>query len=369
MTATVAIHGSCAPQFAVVGDAFAENFARHGEIGASLSVFHHGECVVDLWGGVADPRTGRPWQEDTLCGLFSTAKGVTATCVHSLIDRGMLDPAAPVAAYWPEFAQSGKAEVTVAWLLSHQAGLPRIDNPLPLEQALRWTPMITALAAQKPYWTPGTAHGYHPLTFGWLAGELIRRIDGRSVSAFLAEEIAQPLQLDLHLALPADQLHRLAHLIFTESPDRAASRRPSLAVTTSPIDLTDTRTYLAEIPSFGVATARALAHLYAALIDPAAPLLSPATLAAATAEQVSGHDLTLRAPTRFGLGYSLPSRTFPLLTDTSFGHSGKGGSLAFADPAYHLAVGYIPNHLLSGYGHDPRRSVLFEALHKALGPG
>ncbi|MFI5783112.1 serine hydrolase domain-containing protein [Nocardia sp. NPDC051570] len=368
MTATIPLHGTCDPRFDTVRDAFAENFAEHGEIGAALSVFHRGDCVVDLWAGTADLRTGHAWQEDTLCGVLSATKGVTATCVNILIDRGVLDPAAPVATYWPEFARAGKAEITVAWLLSHQAGLPRLDAPLPLEQALRWNPMIDALAVQKPSWTPGTAHGYHPQTFGWLAGELIRRIDGRSVSAFLAEEIAEPLQLDLHIGLPTAEHHRLARLVFNESPDRATPRRPPIALTTPPIDFTDAGTFLAEMPAVnGVATARALAHLYAALIDPAAPLLSPATIAAATTEQVSGHDVTLQAPTRFGLGYSLHSQTFPLLSESSFGHSGKGGSLAFADTADQLAVAYIPNHLLSGYGHDPRRTALFEALRRALG--
>jgi CubicO group peptidase (beta-lactamase class C family) len=265
MTAAIRICGTCDPRFALVRDAFAENFTRRGDIGAGLSVFHRDECVVDIWAGTADPRTGVPWQQDTLCGVFSSTKGVTATCVNMLVNRGVLDPAAPVATYWPEFAQSGKTGITVAGLLSHQAGLPKLDVPLPLEQALQWTPMIDALAKQKPWWVPGTAHGYHPQTFGWLAGELVRRIDGRTVSTFLAEELAGPLQLDLHIGLPTAQHHRLARLIFTESPNHRTGSRPALApVTTPPIDFTDTRTFLAEIPSSsGVATARALARLCA----------------------------------------------------------------------------------------------------------
>jgi CubicO group peptidase (beta-lactamase class C family) len=370
MSSDFTAHGSCHDDFEPLRQAFVDNFVHHDEIGAALCVYQDGECVTDLWAGHADAEIGTPWEADTVTYLFSTTKGLTATCANMLIDRGHLDPEARAARYWPEFAQAGKADVTVAWLLSHRAGLPKLDAPLALDEALLWTPMVDALARQKPWWTPGTAHGYHAQTFGWLIGELVRRIDGRTVGTFLADEVARPLRLDLQIGLPESEHHRLARLVVREAPATIGRRAKTTPVTSPAIDPMDPRVYSAEIPSSnGVGTARSIARLYSALIDPPAgiELLSRTTLAAATQEQACGLDRTLQAPTRFGLGYGLPSETFPLFGAASFGHGGKGGSLAFADPECHIALGYTPNHLYTGYSRDPRYDNILGALRHALG--
>src|SRR3954468_7618649 len=191
------IDGTTAPGFEPVRRAFARNFAEHGEVGAAVGAYLHGRPVVDLWGGVADPAAGRAWQRDTLQVVFSTTKGVTAACAHLLAQRGELDLDAPVAEYWPEFAENGKDRIPVRWLLTHQAGLPAIDHPITPAEAIAWHPMVTALAAPRPFWEPGPEHGYHGHTYGWLVGEVVRRVTGRSLGTFLAEEIAAPLDLDL----------------------------------------------------------------------------------------------------------------------------------------------------------------------------
>jgi CubicO group peptidase (beta-lactamase class C family) len=228
------IHGTTHARFRAVKDAFAANFSDHGEIGAAVCVYVGGRCVVDLWGGIADLTTGTAWAEDTLQYVFSTTKGFTATCAHLLVQRGELDLDAPVADYWPEFAAHGKHHILIRWLLSHRAGLPALDTPIPLADALAWHPMITALAAQRPLWPPGSTHGYHAQTFGWLVGEVIRRITGQTPGTFFADNIATPLNLDAYIGLPAAHRHRVSRLI--EPPvdvhtDSSALRRAS-AVTT-----------------------------------------------------------------------------------------------------------------------------------------
>ncbi|HZD15525.1 MAG TPA: serine hydrolase domain-containing protein, partial [Pseudonocardiaceae bacterium] len=248
MTIQRRLHDTCPRQhgsrFQTVRDAFAANFCDYGEVGAALCVYVRGRCVVDLWGGIADLTTGTPWAEDTLQYVFSTTKGFTTTCAHLLVQRGELDLDAPVADYWPEFAAAGKHHIPVRWLLSHRAGLPALDTPIPLADALAWDPMTTALAAQQPLWPPGSAHGYHAHTFGWLVGEVIRRITGRTPGTFFADEIATP---------------------STSTPTSAYPR-----------------VHAAEIPSSnGITTARAIARFYNTLIDPTDgyPLLAPATTA------------------------------------------------------------------------------------------
>ena len=185
----IGIEGDVAPGFERVREVFGDNFEGHGDVGAAVCVYRHGRKVVDLWGGLADVGTGRPWTRDTLQLVYSATKAATATCAHLLAQRGELDLDRPAAWYWPEFAAQGKADIPVRWLLSHRAGLPAIDNPMPLADLLAWDPMAAALAAQRPAWEPGTAHGYHGRTFGWLVGEVIRRVSGRSVGTFFAEEI------------------------------------------------------------------------------------------------------------------------------------------------------------------------------------
>lgn len=285
------IYGEVASGFEPVRAAFMENFTRHGDLGAAVCVYRNGWPVVDLWGGVADAETGGPWTRDTLQLVYSATKGATATMAHMLVQRGALDLDAPVAKYWPEFAANGKADIPVRWLLSHQAGLVALDQPVPLKEALAWHPMAAALAAQRPLWTPGTAHGYHGRTWGWLVGEVIRRVSGRSPGRFFADEIAAPLGLDFFIGLPASERNRVSRMVYqrpnvdlttlpTESvPEElreqvAAWRDPNsfsnraYAVTDPPeIDFDSPEVQAAELPaSNGIGTARALARMYAALI-------------------------------------------------------------------------------------------------------
>ncbi|GAA2579097.1 serine hydrolase domain-containing protein [Streptomyces lienomycini] len=386
------INGEVAPGFEPVREAFAANFTQHGDIGAAVCVYWHGRPVVDLWGGVADVDTGRPWTRDTLQLVYSATKGATATAAHMLVERGMLDLDAPVAKYWPEFAANGKADIPVRWLLSHQAGLIALDQPLPLVEALAWDPMAAALAAQRPLWTPGTAHGYHGRTWGWLVGEVIRRVAGRSPGRFFAEEIARPLGLDFFIGLPTSERERVSRMAYRrpavdlttvpaeEVPEElreqvAAWRDPNsfsnraFAVTDpAAIDFDSPEVQAAELPSSnGIGTARALARMYAAVIGEVdgVRLLTPETLASATEEQASGMDQVLVFPSRFSTGYMLPTEGNLMTGPNAFGHTGRGGSLAFADPAQGIAFGYVMNHVISG-ADDVRAVFLTEAVRKSL---
>lgn len=365
------IHGITQARFRAVRDAFAANFCDYGEVGAAVCVYVGGRCVVDLWGGIADLTTGTSWAEDTLQYVFSTTKGFTATCAHLLVQRGELDLDAPVADYWPEFSASGKQHIPIRWLLSHRAGLPALDTPIPLADALTWHPMITALAAQRPLWPPGSTHGYHAQTFGWLVGEVIRRITGRTPGTFFADNIATPLNLDAYIGLPPAHRHRVGRLIEPPTEvhtDSTALRRAS-AVTTPHIDPNDPRIHAAEIPSSnGITTARSLARFYNAVIDSTGdyPLLTPATVSIATTVQSDGLDQTLGVPTRFGLGYALPSATFPIFGAGSFGHGGRGGSLGCAHPPTCTAIGYVMNQMRSGLTTDRRFANLAIAITRSL---
>ncbi|MFC9434057.1 serine hydrolase domain-containing protein [Nocardia sp. NPDC057030] len=386
------IDGTVAPGFEPVRDAFAANFADQGDVGAAVCVYRDGRPVVDLWGGLADPDAGRPWARDTLQLVYSATKGVVAAAAHLLVQRGLLELDAPVARYWPEFAAAGKEQIPVRWLLTHQAGLAALDQPVPLDDALAWTPMVDALAAQTPNWTPGTDHGYHGRTFGWLIGEVIRRITGRTVGQFLAAEIAEPYGIDFFIGLPAAQRDRVSRLVFAPKPDLdsvpdelipeqlrpmvAAMRDPeSLAnrafqITDPPdIDFNSPAVQAAEIPaSNGIGTARGLARLYAALVGEVdgKRLLTPETLTAATREQTSGLDRVIMLPDRYATGFMLPIADLTLGGPTTFGHPGRGGSLAYADPDRTLAFAYVTNYIIEG-AVDLRARNLVDALETALG--
>ncbi|MEU6715716.1 serine hydrolase domain-containing protein [Nonomuraea sp. NPDC046802] len=386
------MRGETAPGFEAVREVFAANLAEGREIGAAVAVYLHGRKVVDLWGGLADPDTGRPWERDTLQIVYSTTKAITAACALVLAQRGELDLDAPVADYWPEFAAAGKERIPVRWLLTHQAGLPAIDRPITPAQAIAWEPMVSALAAQRPFWEPGTEHGYHGLTYGWLVGEVVRRVSGRSIGTFLAEEIAGPLGLDFWIGLPERERHRVSRIVSTvpgpgemaavdldalPEPVRdmmAAFTDPtsltmrSMSIVTPSLDHNDPAEQAAEMPSTnGVCTARALARFYAALIGEVDGhrILTPAALAEATAEQVSGIDRILRVPVRIGTGFGLPTPDAFWYSPTAFGFGGLGGSLGFADPATGMAFGYVMNRLQEGTP-DVRAASLLSAVHDAM---
>lgn len=379
----VDVQGTVADGFEPVRDAFRANFAQRGDRGASVAVYRDGRPVVDLWGG-----TG--WSEDTAQIMHSATKGPAAAVPHLLHQRGQLDLDAPVGTYWPEFKANGKERVLVRHLLAHRAGLPALETPLTPAQAIDGVSAPRALAAQKPLWQPGTAHGYHAHTYGWLLGELVLRATGRTLGRFFAEEIAEPLGLDLWIGLPEEQAHRVTRIEAVEAPPAPASaglrvrRKPAVsAAYDDPESLTrrafgaidplpdqnDPAFRAAELPaSAGIATARSLARFYAALIGPVAGtrLYVPATLTAARTEESAGPDRVLVVPTRFGLGYMLHSPSAPMLSPDSFGHPGSGGSLGFADPASGTAFGYVTNGLQKNVTSDLRAQALVHVVRACL---
>ena len=375
------VHGRVAAGFEGVRDAFADNFAAHGESGAACCVYVGNRPVVDVWGGVADLGGARPWREDTAVIVFSATKGLTAICAHRLAEEGRLDLAAPIAAYWPEFAAAGKERIPVAWALGHRAGLPTVDAELTLAEVLSWEPVVRAIAAQAPAWEPGTAHGYHVRTFGWIMGEVVRRVVGRSLGRWVADTIAAPLGLELWVGLPEAEERRRAvlrppprdrpsieELLGADSLTARAMTGPSGLF---PYDERWNRRDIlaAEMPSSnGVATARALARLYAACIGDVdgVRLLRPDTVAAASAVQAEGPDRVLLLPSRYGLGFILPPMLSPGAGERSFGHPGAGGSLAFADPEARMAFGYVTATMRLELAGDPRSRGLVDAVYAAL---
>jgi CubicO group peptidase (beta-lactamase class C family) len=219
MTAEVKVQGECDSRFSSVRQAFMDNFAEHGEVGAGVSVYLEGKPVVDLWGGYANAAHTRPWERDAIATVASTTKGMAAICAHILIERGLLDLDTPVAQYWPEFSQAGKAAIPVRWLLSHRAGLPGVKVDMPPESLYDWGRYAAALAETEPWWEPGTRHGYHALTFGYLVGEVIRRVSGMSVGQFFRSEVSDPLKADFFIGVPESEDHRAAEII----PDPASA--------------------------------------------------------------------------------------------------------------------------------------------------
>lgn len=381
------IHGTVAPGFEPVREAFARNFTEHGEVGAACCVYLGDKPVVDIHGGLADAATGRPWQADTLQLVFSATKGATAACVLMLVERGAIDLDAPVARYWPEFAANGKSAIPVRWLLSHRAGLAAIEGTFTLDQALSWDPVVAALAAQAPLWEPGTKHGYHLRSYGWLLGELVRRVDGRTIGRFLEDEIARPLGLDLWIGLPEAQEPRVSTIVPPAppapemqkvmarlfAPDTIAGRAFSGPSNLFHYDDMWNRRALhaAELPSSNaIGTARSLARLYAALVGEVdgVRLLRPETVAAACTSQSEGADAVLYLPTRFGLGFMLPPALCPSAPLTAFGHPGAGGSLALADPARGIGFAYVMNRMSLATAGDPRADGIVAALGRCTVP-
>ena len=327
------IEGQVEPGYEGLREAFAANFSSHGDVGAAFCLYVKGRKVVDIWGGLADAKTERKWDEDTLALVYSTSKGVSAICAHLLAQRGQLDLDAPVVDYWPEFGQAGKSQIPVRWLLSHRTGLPAIDRHLTPAEALAWDPAVEALAEQTPVWEPGTKHGYHALTYGWLVGEVVRRATGNTIGEVLAKEVSGPLGLDLWIGLPEVEEPRVCRLIPVErmeltpeqlkalpperlqmlramaSPDSLAMR--ALNVTDPPFNFNSREVHAGELPAGNaIGTARALARLYAATITEVdgIRLLDPATVDDATprAGQWPGSGPPGRHPFRIRLLPALP---------------------------------------------------------------
>jgi len=386
------VHGFCAPAFQPVREAFERNFAEHGERGAAVAIRHRGDLVVDLWAGSADGAGRRPWNADTLAVVFSTTKGLAALCLHILADRGLIDLEAPVARYWPEFAAAGKGGVTVAMVLSHQAGLPVWQAPLPDAALYNWDLAARRLADEAPLWEPGTAHGYHGLTIGWLEGELVRRVTGRSIGAFFHDEVAGPLGADAWIGLPMAEHHRVAEMelpapdpgsdFFVKAMGEADWYGAKL-VTNDGGDLADVnapRRWSMEHPSAGgVANARALAQVYAPLsLDGAHGgvrlVAADRLIGMRTVRSASSRDLILQLPTTFTLGFSktwgarrLGPGNHVILGEHAFGTPGFGGSLGFADGDAGLAFGYVMNRMGGGVGLNARGQGLVDAAYRAVG--
>ncbi len=381
------IHGSVDPRFAPVRDAFARNFAERGELGASFCAIVDGRTAVDLWGGFADPARERPWREDTLVMVHSATKGAAALCAHVLAARGSLDVDAPVARYWPEFAAAGKKRIPVRMLLNHRAGLAAIERSLRPREGLDWKTVTSALAEQAPNWEPGTQHGYHAITFGWLVGEVVRRISGRSLGQFFRDEIAGPQGLDFWIGLPDSLEPRVARiepppavdaddpfgaaLLDHASLTRRAFMNPSTMFFAGGADFAR-RLRAAEIPAAnGMANARGLAGLYAPLAQGGALLVDAETLARMTAVESEGPDRILVYDTRFTQGFMKsvdggPLHRARLGSDTAFGHVGAGGSLGMADPTAGVAIGYAMNLMGPGLLLNERGQALVDAVYECL---
>jgi CubicO group peptidase (beta-lactamase class C family) len=387
-----AIEGWTAPGYEGVRVAFEKNFAEGLEVGAAFAAYHRGELVVDVWGGIADPATNKPWERDTIIGVFSTTKGATAMCAHKLAQEGKLDIDAPVASYWPEFAAEGKGDIPVRYLLSHRAGLAWVDEPLTLEQALAWEPMIHALEHQKPSWEPGTAHGYHAITFGYLVGEVIRRVTGRSVGTYFHDEIAEPLGLDFWIGLPASEEPRVGKLEGglldnLSSVDLDADTRASLMAIMGPDSVMGKAlsgggafagdvwnlpaVHAAEVPAAaGISDARSIARMYAACIgevDGIRLLSAERVKLAATQETEGPNTVLMNLDLQFGLGFIVPSTLVAIGGPGSFGHFGAGGSVGWTDPDAELAFGYVMNRMDIGLAGDQRSFVLMNSCYDAIG--
>jgi CubicO group peptidase (beta-lactamase class C family) len=380
-----------------VREAVRENIAHHGELGAAVAVLVDGRVVVDLWCGWADEARSRAWQRDTLVNVFSVGKALTGLCALMLVSRGLLDLDEPVSRHWPEFAAAGKDEVTVRQLLSHRAGLPAIGRDLPDGALYEWDRVTDALAEQEPWWTPGTAHGYHVHTFGFLVGELVRRASGTPIGEFLGSELADPLDAQVSFGLAPAHRPRRAEYVFDPtigsrlsppgSPGSSALAGGAQAARRAGVDARlRERAYLnppgatglgtvntaawqdAELPSANLhADARSIARVYDALLDETPAIVDRDVLRRATLEASTGEDLVLERPSRFGLGFQLTMPERPLgPNEGSFGHFGAGGSVGFADPRAHVAFAYVMNRGGAQW-QDPRNRALIDAVYRALG--
>lgn len=392
--------GICKPGFERVAEAFRENFERKGEVGASVCLTVGGETVVDLWGGIADRKTGAPWTRDTVAVVFSCTKGATAICVHVLASRGQLDLDAPVAELWPEFAVRGKERVTSRMMLDHSAAVPALRDEVKDSGPYEWDYMTARLAGEAPFWEPGTRNGYHGFTFGWTVGEMVRRASGVSLGTFFRDEIARPLGIDFWIGLPEEIEPRVAPIIpFAYKPEQA--RTPFMIDLATKKDSPAALFYFnvgawraggantragraAEIGAAnGVTNARGLAGLYAPLANGGGTLVDARTLTRMAEVSMATHDdATLRIPTRFALGFmksmdnrrrSVGATLFGedvdsvIMGSAAFGHVGAGGSLGFADPLAGLSFGYAMNRMGPGLLMNERGQALVDAAYLSLG--
>lgn len=384
--------GVVEPGFEPVANAFAQAFDGHERMGAALAVHVAGRPVVDLHGGVRDVRSGEPWSDDTLSVVFSCSKGLMALLAARLVQQGRLDYDAPVAQYWPEFAQAGKQGVLVRHILGHRSGLSAPTRWLSTEDILDWSTVTTALAEQRPLWHPGYAYAYHAITQGWLIGEVVRRITGQSAGQAFAELVARPVGAEAWIGLPAELEHRVAHLTVGATlaallDQQAAARTPGVidwperamtlggalphALVTDDGGFNDPRLHRAEIPAAGgIASARALAAIWSAAVVDVGPgrLVDDATLESALRVQSDGHPFFSAPPPwpRWGMGFQLDSEARRYLSAASFGHDGAGGQVAFGDPVHRVGFAFVTNVMEAD---DPRATRIIDALRMVLSAG
>jgi CubicO group peptidase (beta-lactamase class C family) len=374
MTRLSAIDGRCSPRFARVRDAFAANFSERGEVGAAFAIVHDGELVVDLWCGHADKARTRPWTPGTLTNVWSTTKGVAAICFAMLVDRGAIRYGDRVAQHWPEFGANGKEHITIAQLLSHQAGLCGFVAPATMDIIYDQARAETLLAEQAPLWPPGAQSGYHAVTIGVLANALFRRVEGRPLAEFVREELAIPFELDLFIGLPDREAHRASEIIAPPSlsstdanPVPSVIQQAALANPVLDPLWANTRAWrLAPLPSVnGFANAASLAQLYGALAHGGAlksgRLLGADAIRAATALLIEGPDAVLGVEARWAAGFLRNIHGIYGDRETAYGHSGWGGSFAFADPDRQLGVSYVMNAMGHNLIGDPRGMALIKA--------
>jgi len=388
-----AAHGTCASGFERVREEFERNLAERGDIGAAVAVTLDGAPVVDLWGGHRDAARTLEWERDTIVNVWSLGKAVSAVCLLQLVSKGTVELEAPVARYWPEFAQAGKANLPVKYLLSHEAGLPAIAKPLaPGTNLLSWDTMTTALAEQSPWWEPGTAFGYHTNTFGFLVGEVLRRVDGRSIGRYIREELAEQHGIDFLVGFGPEEDARVAEWVPYQAAEGEESQRPWLEkdpATISGIDLcrllayrnppahpdgsVNTRMWrAAEYPSTNPhSNARALARIFGGLASggmlEGKVLLVPEVIDRANTIEADGEDVILGRPNRFGLGFQLTNPGIRPLgpNPRSFGHYGNGAVLGFADPDARLGFGFVCNRAGKSW-RDPRNIALIDAVYEGI---
>jgi len=375
------IEGFCEERFERVKKAFERNFKEGLDVGASFAATLNGDYVIDIWGGYADAKKTKLWEKNTIANVYSTTKLMTALCTLMCVDRGLLNLDDPVSKYWPEFAQNGKEGITVKHLLSHTSGLAGFEEKIHYKTLYDWDKIISLLSAQKPWWTPGTKSGYHSLTHGFLLGELVRRVTGKSLGTFFREEVAEPLKADFHIGMPEVHDSRVAELIPPPPLDlkdlgNVDPNSIPIKVLMNPIispKLTKTREWCnAEIPAAnGQGNARSVARIASILSCGGEynnfKLLSSNILEQSIQEQSYGMDLVLGLPIRFGLGWGLTSKEMPLGPNPrTFFWGGWGGSMVIIDLDARLSIAFVMNKMVSTTTGDPRTIRLISAIYRSL---
>ena len=373
------IHGGCDPQFSKVKETFEKLYQEDREIGSCFAVYKDGKPLIDLWGGFQDKEKTKPWQKDNLVTVYSTTKGVAAFCIALAMERGLLRYEEKVSTYWPEFANNGKEDITVGMLMSHQAGIcsPETRN---VDDYYNQNLMAEKLAGMTPIWEPGTASGYHSMTFGWLTSELILRVTGKSLGTFFREEVGDRYEIDFFIGLPESEDHRVAELVPFDIVRNENSEQQKIKLTDAQksqrnsartLDIQNTKAWRqAEIPSAnGQGNARGLAKLYSLIVpeDNNLKLLKDNTLKQMTTKQIEGRDLVLAVQVRWGVGFILNKHKIiygPV--EGAFGHSGYGGSCAFGDPENKIGVSYVMNRMLDNFNADGRSIELINATYKCF---